>query len=234
MNIDIWSDIMCPFCYIGKRKLEAALDEFEHKDEVKIQWHSFQLDPTVQSQTGTDLYSYLAERKGQTREWSVGVHGQLTNTAAENGLEYHFEKAIVANSFDAHRLIQLAKKHDLDSAAEEQLFKSYFTDGKDISNHNTLMQVGIDIGLRAVEIGEMLNSDAYAAEVNEDIAMAQQLGIRGVPFFAVNNQYAISGAQPKEVFMQTLEHAWNEYAQATIANNIEDGICTPDGVCATK
>jgi protein disulfide-isomerase len=234
MNIDIWSDIMCPFCYIGKRKLEAALNEFEHKDEVTVKWHSFQLDPTLQSQPGTDLYGYVAEHKGQSREWSVGIHGQLTNTAAENGLEYHFEKAVIANSFDAHRLIQLAKKHGLDGAAEEQLFKAYFTDGKDISNHNTLMQVGIDIGLRAVEVGEMLNSDAYAEAVHADIAHAQELGIRGVPFFAVNDRYAISGAQPKEAFLQTLQHAWKEYAHASVTNELEDGICTPDGSCAVK
>ena len=232
MNIDIWSDIMCPFCYIGKRKLEAALDEFAHKDEVSIKWHSFQLDPTLQPQPGKDLYGYLAERKGQTREWSVGIHGQLTNTAAENGLVYHFEKAVIANSFDAHRLIQLAKTHGLDGAAEEQLFKAYFTDGKDMSNHNVLMQIGIDIGLRAVEVGEMLNSDAYAVAVHADIAQAQELGINGVPFFAVNDRYAISGAQPKEAFLQTLDHAWKEYAQASVANDLEDGICTPDGACA--
>jgi len=232
MNIDIWSDIMCPFCYIGKRKLEAALDEFEHKDEVKIQWHSFQLDPTLQPQPGKDLYGYLAERKGQTRDWAVSIHGQLTNTAAENGLEYHFENAVIANSFDAHRLIQLAKTHGLDGAAEEQLFKAYFTDGKDISNHNTLLQIGIDIGLRAVEVGEMLNSDLYASAVKHDIAQAEELGIRGVPFFAVNNSYAISGAQPKEVFTQTLEQAWHEYTQASVANSMEDGICTTDGACA--
>ena len=109
MKIDIWSDIMCPFCYIGKRKLEGALLQFEHKEDVQIVWHSFQLDPTIEYKPGKDLYTYLAERKGATREWSVMVHNQMTETAKKEGLTYNFDKAVIANSFDAHRLIQLAK-----------------------------------------------------------------------------------------------------------------------------
>jgi predicted DsbA family dithiol-disulfide isomerase len=231
MQIDIWSDIMCPFCYIGKRKLESALQQFEHKDEVAISWHSFQLDKDMTPQPGKNIYQYLAERKGQSLEWSVKVHDQMTQTAKAEGLAYNFDKAVIANSFDAHRLIQLAKKHGLGGAAEEALFKAYFTDGRDISDHNTLMQIGIETGLRVVEIGEMLNSDAYAADVKNDLRQAQELGINGVPFFVFDNKYAISGAQPVAVFRDGLQQAWAEYEKGNTVINEQGDICTPGGVC---
>ncbi len=214
MKIDIWSDIMCPFCYIGKRKLEGALGKFEHKDDVEIVWHSFQLDSTMEYEAGKDIHAYLAERKGQTREWSVMVHNQMTETAKREGLTYNFDKAIIANSFDAHRLIQLAKTKGVADAAEERLFRAYFTEGKNISDHNTLMQIGMEIGLGVVETGEMLNSDVFANEVHADIHTAQTLGIRGVPFFLLDEQYGISGAQPAEVFTDGLQQAWAKYESA--------------------
>jgi len=227
---------MCPFCYIGKRKLEGALQQFDHKDEIAIIWHSFQLDPTMVYQPGKDIHSYLAERKGQTREWSVKIHDQMTQTAKAEGLEYNFDTAIIANSFDAHRLIQLAKTHGLGEAAEERLFKAYFTEGKNISDQNTLMQIGIELGMKVIEIGEMLNSDAYAAEVEKDIATAESLGIRGVPFFVIDGKYGISGAQPKEVFLDGLQQAWQAYEQETTlavaeAENMQGGVCEPGGIC---
>jgi len=233
MKIDVWSDIMCPFCYIGKRKLESALMQFEHKEDVQIEWHSFQLDPTITYQPGNDLYTYLAERKGATREWSVMVHNQMTETAKKEGLTYNFDKAIIANSFDAHRLIQLAKTHGLGDAMEERLFKAYFTEGKNVSDHNTLMQIGMDAGLRAVEIGEMLNSDAFANEVHADIMQAERLGIRGVPFFLLDEQLGISGAQPVAVFTNGLQQAWaiHENARKAEINTPEGTVCSADGVC---
>ena len=233
MKIDVWSDIMCPFCYIGKRKLEGALLQFEHKDDVQVVWHSFQLDPTITFQPGKDLYTYLAERKGASREWSVMVHNQMTETAKKEGLTYNFDKAVIANSFDAHRLIQLAKTHDLGDAMEERLFKAYFTEGKNVSDHNTLMQLGMETGMRAVEIGEMLNSDAFAAEVHDDIMQAERVGIRGVPFFLLDEQLGISGAQPMEVFADGLQQAWaiHEKAKQTEMSNTEGAVCTPDGIC---
>ncbi len=233
MKIDIWSDIMCPFCYIGKRKLEGALLAFEHKEDVQIVWHSFQLDPTIEHEPGKDLYTYLAERKGQTHEWAVKVHNQMTETAKKEGLIYNFDKAVIANSFDAHRLIQLAKTHNLGDVMEERLFKAYFTEGKNISDHNTLMQIGMDAGLRAVEVGEMLNSDSFATAVHEDIMQAQRLGVRGVPFFLLDEQLGISGAQPVEVFADGLQQAWalHEKAKQTEMNKTEGAVCTTDGVC---
>ncbi len=233
MKIDIWSDIMCPFCYIGKRKLEGALEQFEHKDDVQIVWYSFQLDPTMKYEAGKDIHGYLAAKYGKTREWSVSVHNQMTETAKKEGLTYNFDKALIANSFDAHRLIQLAKTKGLADAAEEKLFRAYFTEGKNISDHNTLMQIGMELGLGAVEVGEMLNSDAFADEVHNDIHMAQTLGISGVPFFLLDERYGISGAQPVKVFTDGLQQAWaiHERAKQTMKNDVNGGVCTPDGVC---
>jgi protein disulfide-isomerase len=204
-KIEIWSDILCPFCYIGKRKLEKALETFEGKEFLEIDWRSYQLDPDAKSQPNTDVYDYLAKRKGQTRDWSVKMHEQVANTAKQEGLEYNFEKSIIANSYDAHRLIHLAKKYKLGDQAEETIFKAYFTEGKDIANKTTLIAIGKEIGLKEEEINEVLNSDKYGAEVRADIEEAQNIGVRGVPFFVMDRAYAVSGAQPVEVFTETLE-----------------------------
>ena len=235
MTIDIWSDIMCPFCYIGKRKLEAGLDQFEHKDKVEIVWHSFQLDPGIEYQPGADIHSYLATKKGMSREWSVKVHEQMTQTAKENGLTYNFDKAIIANSFNAHRLIQMAKAHGLGDAAEERLFRAYFTEGKNVSDIDTLIQLGTEIGLEKYAVTEMLNGNAFEVEFFNDIDRARSLGINGVPFFVINNKYGISGAQSSEIFLSGLNQAWAEYEQEnipTIINNNSESACTTDGVCA--
>jgi len=232
MKIEIWSDIMCPFCYIGKRKLESALERFPGKDKVEIIWHSFQLDPSLKYQPGKDLYTYLSERKGISREQSRRLHDQLTQTARENGLTYNFDKAIIANSFDAHRLIQLAKKHTLGDAAEERLFKAYFTEGRNVSDHTTLVDLGRDIGLQKEEISEMFESDEYAKQVDDDIKEAQELGIRGVPFFIMNRKYAVSGAQPVELFLQTLNTSYNEWEKEDSYIPVADGnTCLPGEDC---
>jgi predicted DsbA family dithiol-disulfide isomerase len=231
MKIDIWSDIMCPFCYIGKRKLESALQEFEHKDDVEIIWHSFQLDPAMKYKPGVSMHDYLAERKGQTREWSVKVHQQMTENAKREGLTYNFDKAVIANSFDAHRLIHLAKTHGLGDAAEEQLFKAYFTDGRNMSDHATLVSIGKEIGLDETETATMLAGDAFAGAVQQDIAQAQVYGINGVPFFVLDDKYGISGAQPKETFAQALRQAWSEQQTAQQEDSTDGAVCTPGGDC---
>lgn len=232
MKIDIWSYIMCPFCYIGKRHLEEALAGFEHKDDVQLVWHSFQLDPTIQAQKGKSLYEYLAERKGMSLEQSKQMHSQVTQMAADAGLTYNFDKAVIANSFDAHRLIQLAKKHGLGDAAEERLFHAYFTEGKDMSDHEVLAQLGAEIGLDAAEVKEMLATDAYAHAVRADIATAEQLRINGVPFFVLDNKYGVSGAQPVELFSRALQQAWAEHTPITTINDVADGAtCEPGGEC---
>ncbi len=207
-KIEIWSDIQCPFCYIGKRKIEKALETFDGKENVEIEWKSYQLDPEARSQPGVDLYDYLAERKGQTREWAIEMHKNVTAMAKENGLDYHFEKAVLANSYHAHRLIHLAKKYAKGNEAEERIFKAYFTEGKDIASQQTLLELGKEIGLEEKEIKAVLNSDEFGDSVRADIEEAMNIGVRGVPFFVFNREYAVSGAQPVEIFTQTLEKSY--------------------------
>lgn len=210
LKIEIWSDVMCPFCYIGKKKIENALQTFSHKEDVEIEWKSFQLDPQTKAQPGKSTYDYLAEKYGRDRQWSVEMHESVTKQAKAEGLEYNFDTAIIANSFDAHRLSHLAKKYGKGNELEELIFKAYFTDGKDVSNHETLVDLGGNVGLAEVEIREMLATNLFKDAVQNDIIEAQQIGVRGVPFFVFDRKYAVSGAQSSEVFHETLEKAWEE------------------------
>jgi predicted DsbA family dithiol-disulfide isomerase len=234
MKIEIWSDIMCPFCYIGKRKLESALAQFHGKNNADIRWHSFQLDPSLKYEPEKDLYAYLSERKGISLEHSKHLHDQLTQTAKENGLMYNFDKAVIANSFDAHRFIQMAKEHDLGDAAEERLFKAYFTEGKNVADHRTLIELGHDIGLKQEEVSNMLQSRQYTKEVKNDIEEARLLGIKGVPFFVMNRKYAVSGAQPVELFLQTLNVAYKEWEKenSSLTHIADADSCVPGEDCA--
>jgi predicted DsbA family dithiol-disulfide isomerase len=236
MTVDIWSDIMCPFCYIGKRNFEAALKQFPASQKVDIQWHSFQLDPTIASESGKkeNVYQYLADKKGMSYDYSVKLHENLVKTAKKAGLEYRFDKAIVANSFDAHRLIQLAKTKGLGDQAEERLFRAYFTEGKDFGDHETLLEIGEEIGLGEEEIKNTLQSDDFAAKVERDIQEASNLGIGGVPFFVFNGEYAVSGAQPPEYFLKALNQSFESWKKSNPTADLtagEGAVCTPDGVC---
>lgn len=226
LKVEIWSDVMCPFCYIGKRRFQTALQQFEHKDSVEVTWKSFQLDPDMKSEPGKSLNEYLSERKGIPLERSVQLHEQMTASAAELGLTYNFDKAVIANSFDAHRFSHLAKVNGLQDAAEEALFKAYFTDGKDISSHVTLIELGKQIGLDPALVKQTLDSNQYAEDVHRDIYEAQQIGARGVPFFVLGDKYAVSGAQAPETFLDALNQTWNEVMPA---ESIDGPVCGPDG-----
>lgn len=233
MKVDIWSDIRCPFCYIGKRKFETALENFVQNEQVEVVWHSFQLDPELKTQPEIDVYDYLASRKGQSREWSIQMHQQVEETARQVGLTFNTEQSVVANSFNAHRLIQMAKKSGLGDMAEEALFKAYFTDGKNIDDETTLLEIGLSIGLDATAVKEMLASDAYSVEVQQDELRAQTLGVRGVPFFVFNDKYGLSGAQDPEIFLQALQQSWQEFEQTQVKpfNNSNTAACSIDGNC---
>ncbi len=230
MKVEIWSDVVCPFCYIGKRNFENALKSFSPKGEVEVVWRSFQLDPSVKTTPGQSLHEYLAERKGFTPDHARQMNDHVTNVARQAGLSFNLDKAVVANTFDAHRLIHLAAKHGLQDAAEERLFSAYFSEGKNVGNLDTLVQLGTEIGLDAEEIKRVLQSDAYAEEVHADQYGAQQVGARGVPFFVFNNKYAVSGAQPSEVFAKALQKTWEEQRIVSMPE-ADGGFCTPDGVC---
>lgn len=222
MKVDVWSDIMCPFCYIGKRHYEAAIKQFSNSDQLEIVWHSFQLDPGIPEQPNNqNVFEYLASRKGITLEQSVKMHERVLEMAENAGLEFNLNKAIVANSFKAHRLIQFAKTKGLGDEAEEKLFSSYFVEGKDLGNPDVLVELGHEIGMTEQDVHEALTNDDYAYSVNQDIREAQNLGIRGVPFFIFNQKYAISGAQPADLFLQTLEKSYAEWRNLNPYSNLK-------------
>ena len=213
MKINIWSDVRCPFCYIGKRKFEKALERFADKDKIEIIWRSFQLDPNLETQPGINAIEHIAAIKGISHDAAESMHGHVTSVAREVGLDFNFEKAVVANSFNAHRLIQLAKTRGLGNEAEEQLFKAHFTEGKNIDDNEVLIQAGMAIGLDEKEIRAMLASDALAKEVSEDESQARAIGVRGVPFFVFNDKYAVSGAQSPDAFLQALQQSWQAFEE---------------------
>jgi predicted DsbA family dithiol-disulfide isomerase len=232
MKVEIWSDIMCPFCYIGKRKFESALGQFQHRDNVEIVWRSFQLDPTVQPQDGKDVYTYLAERRGQSRDWSVKMHQSVVAMAKEVGLEYNFDKAKITNSYDAHRVIQLAKQHGLGDAMEERLFKAYFTEGEQIADHQTLARLAAEVGIRKDDVINALAQGSYNDAVARDIQEAQQIGVNGVPFFVLDRRYAVSGAQDPAAFLGALQKAfedWQTNNTDIVADTAEGAACSVDG-----
>ncbi|MEO6287151.1 MAG: DsbA family oxidoreductase [Dyadobacter sp.] len=234
MKVEIWSDVMCPFCYIGKRKFEKALDQFPQKDKIQVEWKSFQLNPQMKTEPGKSINDYLAEVKGWTPDYAQQVNDHVTGLASEVGLEYNMDKAVVANSFDAHRFVQLAKTKGLGDAAEEQLFKAYFTDGKDTSNLDTLVELGVEIGLDTHELRKVLEGTLFSDEVRKDIYEAQQVGARGVPFFVLDRKYAVSGAQQPETFLGALEQSFTEWQKANpepLVTFGEGDVCTTDGEC---
>lgn len=232
MKIQIWSDIMCPFCYIGKRRIEGALANFSHKDKVTIEWKSFQLDPHFKASKEDNVVDHLAKKYGKDIAWAEEMTANVTQTAKSAGLDFNFDKAIMANSFNAHRLLHLAKKYNLGDALKEQLLKAYFTDGKNVNDLDTLRELGLTAGLPKEEIETVLHSDTFSEAVEKDIAMAQQIGIQGVPFFVFDNKYAISGAQAEETFLQALEKTWQEgdFEKELILNtNTNKASCDIDG-----
>lgn len=209
MKIKIWSDIMCPFCYIGKRHFENALAQFSRADELEIEWKSFQLDPSLpKMKERVDVYEYLAKSKGFSIQDSKEMHDNVVKMAKNVGLEYNFDRAVIANSFDAHRLIQFAKTKGKGNEIEEVLFAAYFTNGLDMSNLDTLIEIGSSIGLSPLELEAILHSEDFSNEVHNDSIEAQRFGVRGVPYFVLDNKYAISGAQPSSVFLEALEKAF--------------------------
>lgn len=215
MKVEIWSDVMCPFCYIGKRHLEEALQDFDQKDEIEIIWKSFQLNPDLPEVADTDksVYQYLAEAKGMSYEQSVEMHRNVVEMAKKAGLDYNFDDAVVANSFKSHRLLQIAKEKGLGDDLEERLFSAYFIEGKDTSSDKVLIALGNEIGLSEEEVNHALTNEKYAKMVKDDIQESRRIGVSGVPFFVFDRKYAVSGAQPPEAFIQVLERSVSEWKE---------------------
>jgi len=213
MKIEVWSDIMCPFCYIGKRRLESALKDFEFADQIKIEWKSFLLNPDMVTDPNKSTLEYLSETKGWSLAQTEQITQQVVDMAKEEGLVYHMDKTVVANAKNAHRLLQLAKTLKKGDAMKERLLKAYFTEGKNIDDKGTLNLLALEVGLEKERVIACLDSDEFSEKVDQDIYESRLIGVRGVPFFVLDRKFGISGAQPKEAFDQTIRKAWEDYVK---------------------
>lgn len=210
MKIDIWSDYNCPFCTVGERHLDLALENFEGKDDVEITWRSFQLDPTAPKEPTEKMPEYLARAKNMSEAQVSQMNDGLAERAAAVGLEFNWRDAVVANSWDAHRVGHLARNQGLGNEWDSTLKRAYFTEGKNIADHALLQEVAEQIGLDSQRVAEVLESDEFSMDVAQEISMAKQIGIQGVPFFIFDGKFAVSGAQPVELFEQALQKAVEE------------------------
>jgi predicted DsbA family dithiol-disulfide isomerase len=232
LRIDVWSDIACPWCYVGKRRLEAALEKFPHREEVEVVWRAFELDPSAPPERPADVdyAARLAKKYGSSVKEAEGMIARMTNVAADDGLDFHFEKIRPGNTFDAHRVLHLAGERGKQDAVKERYLLAYMTEGEPIGDPETLVRLASEAGLEAEEVRAMLASDMYAREVRQDEDEARQLGISGVPFFVLAGKLAVSGAQPAELLLRALSQAWKEVeTRPTVF--AEGAVCGPDG-CA--
>lgn len=226
MTVEIWSDVMCPFCYLGKRNFEAAVKQFAGKDQVKTEWKSFQLNPALGTE-GMSTLAYLSEMRGMQEAQVRASFEGIRSAGEEKGIVFNFDRAVIVNTAAAHRLIQLAKENGKGDEAEELLFKAHFTEGKNVSDPEVLRQIGEELGLSAAEAESAQTDPRYGEALDRDLYEARQIGVRGVPFFVFDGKYAVSGAQPSEVFLQTLERVMKEER----AGSPEGESCDTDGKC---
>ena len=210
MRVDIWSDVVCPWCYVGKRRFEAALAEFAHRDDVEVRWRSFELDPRAPRVRDGDRVEHLAAKYGVTRDQAEGMERTIAEAAGSVGLALRLDLVRGGNSFDAHRLLHLAADHGLADRLKERFFRAYFAEGEPIGDRAALSRLAVEAGLPAPDVDAVLSSDRYAEAVRADEAQAQAYGAGGVPFFVIDETYGLSGAQAPEVFTSVLERAWSE------------------------
>ena len=210
MKIEIWSDVACPFCYMGKRKFDLALAQFEGRDDVHIEWKTFLLNPEMKTDPSKSIFQYLAEIKGFPEEQARQMNAQISEAGKEVGLDYQFEQVILANTLKAHRLLHEAKGQGCQHAMEERLFEANFVEGKNIDDVHVLLALAQDLGMRTVGLDVTLLSDKHDAEIQTDLQLAQQFGVRGVPFFVFDRKYAVSGAQAPETFLKTMQQVWSK------------------------
>ncbi len=227
MKVEIWSDFTCPFCYMGKTKFELALDKFPHKDKVKIEYASYQLDPNAETPSNKSVFEILMAKYDQTLDQVKVMTNQITLQAKEIGLDFHFEQMLHVGTYDAHRLVKYARRKDKEQEMVDKIFHSYFTEGKQIDDHSVLHELALEVGIEKEAIDEVLSVNCCAKSVKTDMETAYEMGIQGVPFFIFNNKYAISGAQPIEVFANVLEDIWQE---TQLENRASDG----EGTCTTN
>jgi len=233
MKIEIWSDIICPFCYIGLTKLESALQEVEQEVQAEITWKSYQLNPEFpEDAPGMPTYDYLVRTKGMSMDDVVAMTAQLSAQGKELGIALNFDKAIVVNTKKAHRLLHFAQAHQKGTALKKSLFKAHFTDGLDVNDNATLVELAKQVGLSVQAVQELLESDKYTYDVSQDIQEGVNLGLRGVPFFVFDRKYAIPGAQPMEVFHNTIKECLASQSAPLQQRGEEGPSCDPEtGKC---
>jgi predicted DsbA family dithiol-disulfide isomerase len=212
MQVEIWSDVVCPWCYLGKKRFERALESFGHRDEVEVTYRSFELDPAAPAGVTTPTVELLASKYGMDPAQASDSQRQMEQRAAQDGLEFRMEGLRSGNTRDAHRLLQLAKDRGVQAELAERLHRAYFTEQRSIFEHASLTGLAVEAGLDLGEATKVLDSDEYSDAVDTDEAMAQAIGATGVPLFVINRRYGVSGAQPPEVITQALEQAWAEAA----------------------
>jgi predicted DsbA family dithiol-disulfide isomerase len=235
MQVEIWSDVVCPWCAIGKRRFETALARFEHADDVEVVWRSFELDPTAPAEVSGSATQRLADKYGVPLEQAQAMQARVTEQAAGEGLEFRLDRARSGNTVDAHRLLHLAKDRGVQGAVKERLLLAYFTDGESIADRPTLARLGAEAGLDGTEAAEVLAGDRYLADVRADQAEAAALGIQGVPFFVLDRKYGVSGAQPADLLLRALEQAYAESAPLAMVSAAHDhGDACADGSCSVS
>jgi len=210
MRVEIWSDVVCPWCYVGKRRFEQALAAFPHRDQVEVVWRSFELDPSAPAERIEGQAQHLSAKYGVSLERAQEMLDGMTATAAVEGLDFRFDLMRGGSTFDAHRVIHLAAERGVQDAVKERLLRATFTEGAPISEHETLVRLAVEAGLDAAEVREVLQGSRFADEVRADERDAQRLGISGVPFFVVDRTYGVSGAQPADVLREVLDKAWQD------------------------
>jgi predicted DsbA family dithiol-disulfide isomerase len=229
LRVDIWSDVICPWCAIGKANLDRALERFDGADRVEIVWHSFELDPNAPAALAGDHAEQLARKYGMPVEQARKSIDRVVTTARGVGLDFRYDRIRPGNTFDAHRVIHLAAERGLQTQVKERMFHGYFTEGAAIGLPEEVERLAVDAGLDAEEVAEVLESDAYAAEVRADEADAHQLGATGVPFFVFDGRYAVGGAQPPDVLLEVLQRCWRERTPSVEVLAVADEVCGPDG-----
>jgi predicted DsbA family dithiol-disulfide isomerase len=210
VNVEIWSDVVCPWCYVGKRNFEAALADFEHRDDVVVTFRSFELDPSAPPERESPYAAHLARKYGMSEEQARNMIESMTKTGAKAGVVLDFEKARPGNTFDAHRLLHLAAEKGLQEALKERLLRANFSEGEPIGDRVALVRLAGEVGIPADEAAAVLDSDAYAADVRADEELAMDLGISAVPFFVIDRKFGIPGAQAPDVISQALQRAWEK------------------------
>jgi predicted DsbA family dithiol-disulfide isomerase len=230
LEVQIWSDIACPWCYVGKRRFEAALSRFPHASDVHVEWRSFELDPSApRVRAPQDYADRLGTKYGMPREQAQARIDQLVSVAQAEGLPLNFKAIQPGNTFDAHRLLHLAHTQNLQGQLKERLLRAYLCEGQAIGEHATLLQAASDVGVDVDLAQATLATDQYARQVRADQDTARRLGITGVPFFVLDQRYAVEGAQPVEVMLAALTRAHSELPALTPLSAADGAVCGPDG-----